>query len=72
MARRDSIMTKPKDSKGAFRRLLRFLGPFRYMILFVALLSVLSNFLSLLGPNLAGSAINEVAAGKGQVNFDRV
>ena len=72
MARRDSIMTKPKDSKGAFRRLLRFLGPFRYMILFVALLSVLSTFLSLLGPNLAGSAINEVAAGKGQVNFDRV
>ncbi|MBQ7486990.1 MAG: ABC transporter ATP-binding protein [Clostridia bacterium] len=72
MARRDSIMTKPKDSRGAFKRLLNFLGPFRYLILFVAILSVISNLLSLWGPNLAGSAINEAAAGKGKVNFDRV
>ena len=72
MARRDSIMTKPKDSKGTFKRLLRFLGPFRYMILFVAILSILSNLLSLWGPNLAGAAINEAAAGMGRVNFERV
>ncbi|MBQ9010946.1 MAG: ABC transporter ATP-binding protein [Clostridia bacterium] len=72
MARRDSIMTKPNDSRGTFRRLLQSLGPFRAMIFLVVLLSVLSNFLSLLGPSLAGSAINEVAAGKGQVRFDRV
>ena len=28
MARRDSIMTKPKDSKGALRRMVAYLGPF--------------------------------------------
>ena len=72
MAKRDSIMTKPKDSRGTLRRLLQYLGPFRYLILFVALLSILSNVLSLLGPNLAGSAINEAAAGPGKVNFERV
>ena len=72
MARRDSIMQKPKDTKGALRRMLAFLGPFKWLILLVALLCVTSNLLALWGPHLAGSAINEAAAGKGQVNFERV
>ena len=72
MARRDSIMTKPKDSRSALRRMLKYLGPFKLLILLVAVLCVLSNLLSLWGPNLAGNAINEAAAGKGQVNFDKV
>ena len=72
MARRDSIMTKPKDSKGALRRMVAYLGPFRWLILLVAALCVTSNVLSLWGPNLAGSAINVAAAGKGMVNFERV
>ena len=65
-------MRKPKDTKGTLRRLLSFLGPYRYVILAVCALSLISNLLSLWGPNLAGSAINEAAAGKGKVNFDRV
>lgn len=72
MARRDTVMRKPKDAKGTLRRLLSFLGPYRYVILAVCALSLISNLLSLWGPNLAGSAINEAAAGKGKVNFDRV
>ena len=72
MARRDSIMTKPKDSRGALRRMIAYLGPFRWLILLVAALCVTSNVLSLWGPNLAGSAINEAAAGKGMVNFEKV
>ena len=72
VARRDSIMTKPKDARGALRRMLTFLGPFRWLILLVAILCVCSNLLSLWGPNLAGSAINEAAAGPGKVNFERV
>ena len=72
MARRDSIMTKPKDTRNALRRMLVFLGPFRWLILAVAVLCICSNLLSLWGPNLAGSAINEAAAGPGNVNFDRV
>ena len=38
----------------------------------LAALCVVSNLLSLWGPNLAGSAINEAAAGAGRVSFDRV
>ena len=72
MARRDSIMYKPNDARGALRRLLSFLGPFRWLIALVAVLCVLSNLLSLWGPNLAGSAINEAAAGAGRVNFEWV
>ncbi len=65
-------MHKPKDSKGALRRMLRFLRPYLWLLLLVALLCIGSNLLSLWGPNLAGSAINEAAAGPGKVDFDRV
>ena len=71
MARRDSIMYKPRDARGAFRRLLSFMGPFRWLIALVAALCVVSNLLSLWGPNLAGSAINEAAAGAGRVGGGR-
>ncbi len=72
MARRDSIMKKPKDTRTALRRLLAYLGQFRLLIALVAVMCLISNLLSLWGPNLAGSAINEAAAGQGKVNFDRV
>ena len=72
MARRDSIMTKPKDSRSAFRRLMSYLGTFKALILLVAVLCVISNVLALWGPSLAGSAINEAAAGAGKVNFEKV
>ena len=68
MAKRDSIMTKPKDSKGAFMRLLSYLGAFKALILLVAVLCLISNVLSLWGPTLAGSAINEAAAGQGRTS----
>ena len=38
----------------------------------VFVLCFTSNVLALLGPSMAGSAINEAAAGPGRVNFDRV
>ncbi len=72
MAKRDTVARKPKDTRGTLRRLLQFLGPFRYVLAGVAALSLLSNLLSLWGPNLAGSAISEAAAGAGRVNFERV
>ena len=72
MAGRDSIMRKPRDAKGTLRRLLSYMGQFRLVIALVALMCIGSNLLALWGPNLAGSAINEAAAGVGQVNFERV
>ena len=65
-------MKKPKDTRGALRRVLAYLGPWRYVILGLALLSLVSNLLNLWGPSLAGSAIREAAAGPGKVNFEKV
>lgn len=64
--------SKPKDTKGTLRRMLRYLASYRLLILLVLGMSFLSNVLSLLGPSYAGSAINEASAGFGQVNFERV
>ena len=72
MARRDTVMKKPKDTRGALRRILRYLGPWRWVIAGVAVLSLVSNLLNLWGPSLAGSAIREAAAGAGKVNVDAV
>ena len=66
------VMKKPKDSRKALRRVLSYMGPFRFVILLVLVLSFCSNLLALQGPRLAGSAINEAAAGAGLVNFDAV
>ena len=63
---------RPKDTKGTFLRMLRYLSSYKWILLVVMLLCVTSNVLSLLGPKFAGSAITEAAAGKGKVNFENV
>ena len=72
MARRDTVLKKPKDTRGTLRRMLNYLGPWRFVILGVLILSLVSNLLNLWGPSLAGSAIREAAAGPGKVRFDVV
>ena len=72
MAKRDAVMKKPKDTKGTLLRLLGYMKEFKWIILIVLILSFTSNVLALFGPKLAGEAINEAAAGKGKVNFDKV
>ena len=72
MMNRDALSKKPTDTKGTLRRMLSYLGTYKYVILLVVILSFVSNILSLLGPSLAGSAINEAAAGEGNVNFEKV
>ncbi len=69
---RDTVMKKPKDTRGTLRRMLGYLGPWKYLILGVVLLSLVSNMLNLWGPGLAGSAIREAAVGAGKVNFEAV
>ena len=69
---RDTVMKKPKDTRGAVRRLLRYLGPWKYVIAGIVVLSLFGNLLNLWGPSLAGDAIREAAAGPGKVNFDAV
>ena len=63
---------KPRNAKGALTRLLRYMLPFRLQLLFFCLCALLSNLGSLMGPKLAGHAINAAAAGAGQVDFQLV
>lgn len=65
-------LKKPKDSRGTLRRLVRYLGQHKYTIALIVLLCLTSNVMALLGPSLAGKAINEAAAGAGKVNFEMI
>lgn len=67
-----TVMKKPKDTGGTLRRLIKYLAEYKWILLTVLILCLTSNVLSLLGPSLAGAAINEAAAGAGKVNFQRV
>ena len=69
---RDTVMKKPKDTRGTLRRMLNYLGPWKYVIAGIIVLSLFSNLLNLWGPSLAGAVIREAAAGAGKVNFDAV
>lgn len=72
MAQKDVVRKKPKDTKGTIKRLLAYIGDYKLILAGIFLLCFISNMLALWGPNLAGSAINEAAAGEGKVNFDKV
>lgn len=72
MASFDSVRKKPKDTKGTFLRMLAYMGQYKKVLFGVFVLCIISNLLALLGPNLAGKAINEASAGVGKVDFDRV
>lgn len=67
-----NVTEKPKDTRGALKRILAYLGSYKLLIAVILLFCVLSNVLALLGPSMAGKAICEAAAGKGKVNFDNV
>lgn len=72
MAARDSIRKKPKDTKGTLRRLLSYIGEYKWFLILILVLCFVSNILALLGPSYAGNAINAAAAGTGKVDFERV
>lgn len=53
-------------------RLGRYLYPYKWRIFFALLLTLTSNLLALVGPLLAGYAIDAMSTGKGGVNFNLV
>lgn len=69
MARNTVGPSKPKNGKKALARVLGFVKEYRLLIILCLALSFCANILSLMGPSLAGQAINEAAAGEGKVNF---
>lgn len=63
---------RPHDGRKAMLRLLSYLKEYRLLIFLALMLSFTANVLSLIGPSLAGKAINEAAAGAGKVDLSKV
>jgi len=65
---------KPKDTRGTLRKLMRYIGRSRYLIVLLLLTVLASTALSLAAPLLQGKAIDAItideAAGKLSVDFD--
>ena len=54
---------KPRDARGALRRVLRYLAAYRWMVALFLACSLLSNLGNLMGPRFAGKAIGLAEAG---------
>ncbi len=62
---------RPKNAKGTTLRILKYVMNYRYVVLALLMLTLISNVGNLLGPTFAGKAIG-AAVGEGQVDFDTV
>ncbi len=63
---------RPKNARGALLRILRYLLQYKWLVLAMCILSLVSNAGNLFGPKFAGNAIKEASAGVGAVDFDKV
>lgn len=66
---RGGVKQRPKNAKGALRRIVGYLAQFRYLVLLLLICSFISNIGNLLGPNFSGKAINAASAGRGNVDI---
>ncbi|MDH8678305.1 ABC transporter ATP-binding protein [Fusibacter bizertensis] len=62
----------PKNRRKILFRLTKYLYAYKLYILLALILTFTSNILSLIGPSLAGSAIDAFGTSLGQVNFPKV
>lgn len=52
-----------RDFKGTMRKLIRYLGPYKFVTLFVILLAIASTAFSILGPKILGQATTKLFEG---------
>ena len=64
---RDGVKAKPKDAKGALRRIITYLMQYKYLVLLFIFCAFASNLGNLMGPNFAGKAIDAASKGVGKV-----
>ena len=73
---RTGVKAKPKDARGALRRILHYLLVYRWLVVLFLVCTLLSNLGNLLGPQFAGQAIGVVEEGyrqgAGHVDMARV
>ncbi|MEW5868499.1 MAG: ABC transporter ATP-binding protein [Chloroflexota bacterium] len=70
---------KPRDFKGTLKKLVRYLGQYRLLILFIWLLAIASTVASIAGPKILGKATTELfngvmaqIAGTGSIDFTAI
>ena len=70
---------KPKDFKGSFKRLLAYIGKYKFAIFAVMIFAVVSTVFSVVGPKVMGRATTELAnglmrkiAGVGGIDFSLI
>jgi ATP-binding cassette subfamily B protein len=69
------IVQKPKSMKKAFKTLIKYLSPYKYIFLIVIVFASLSAVFNILGPRYLGKITNEVQIGifsNSAINFDRI
>ncbi len=66
------FQAKKIDTPALLRRLWKYLGKNRLLLILAMALSVSSSLLALYGPKLSGEAINAIDLGAGKVDFDTV
>ena len=69
---RGGVKEKPKDARGALRRIINYLMQYKYIVLALIVCTFLSNLGNLMGPKLAGKAIDAASAGPGKVDMAMV
>ena len=78
-ARFAAMGAKAKDFKGTMRQLAAYLKPYRFTVLFVWVLALVSTLFSIVGPRVIGMVTDELIAGIGRqfsgtgaVDFSRI
>ena len=72
MPPRNGYTQKPRNAKKTLARLGKYLLKSAPMLVLALGLSIAGNIFALIGPTLSGRAIDAVAGGKGQVDFETV
>ena len=72
MPPRNGYAQKPRNAKKTLARLGKYLLKSAPMLALALSLSIAGNIFALIGPTLSGRAIDAVAGGKGQVDFETV
>ena len=60
---RGGVKEKPKNARGALKRIIEYLMEFKWIVLLLLLCAFASNIGNLMGPRFAGKAIGEAEAG---------
>jgi ATP-binding cassette subfamily B multidrug efflux pump len=70
---------KAKDFKGTMKKLIRYIGRYKFRLLFMLIFAILGTAFNIIGPSILGDATTEIfeglvrkVGGTGGINFDKV